>query len=154
MSTLHLTLNINNMNWQNEWIVQNSFAWFACESTFTRVKSRQVRLLLVIGHRLIKVEQGGQLQGNICHCHLSSQSAGAQQGDELSENVEFFGSRKHGIWNIWWFPNSDQTSQHEEEKIPQIWWAIIIHLSRLTDWEHGTPANFIDSDFEIFFKFG
>ena len=24
----------------------------------------------------------------------------------------------------------------------------------LTDWEHGTPANFIDSDFEIFFKFG
>ena len=22
----------------------------------------------------------------------------------------------------------------------------------LTDWEHGTPANFIDSDFEIFFK--
>ena len=24
----------------------------------------------------------------------------------------------------------------------------------LTDWEHGTPTNFIDSDFEIFFKFG
>ena len=37
----------------------------------------------------------------------------------------------------------------------------VLHVSNslqvsdcLTDWEHGTPANFIDSDFEIFFKFG
>ena len=88
MSSLHLALNINNMNWKNEWIVKNSFAWFVCESTFTRVKSRQVLLLLVIGHRLIKVEQGGQLQGNICHCHLSSQSG--QRGWRAFRKCIFF----------------------------------------------------------------
>ena len=36
----------------------------------------------------------------------------------------------------------------EEKNSTEEWWERL----RLTDWEHGTPANFIN--FKIFFKFG